>query len=534
MITCYENARIFTGNGRAADCIAVENGRFIFVGSSHACKIAYPDAEYVDLGGRFVCPGFNDSHMHLLELGCVLEQAQLQDHTGSLKEVLAAVRDYAQTHTDEKWVLGRGWNHDFFSDEVRYPTRDELDEACPDRPCLITRACGHVAIANSAALRLCGIDEAAPAVDGGRICCDAHGRPNGALEENAISLVSKHIPHPDREGIKRRLLLAMENVAAYGITSVQSDDFCALDVPFEEVIAAYTELKDEGRMTVRVTEQCLLPEMALLDRFLAAGYKTGWGDEWFRIGPLKLLTDGSLGARTAWLRAPYADDASTCGTAIYDQETLDALVLRAHCAGMQIAAHAIGDAAASAVLDAVQRAQALCPRSDARHGIVHAQIFTREQAKRAAGLHMHAYIQPIFLDYDTQIVFPRIGDRALDAYPAASLKDIGVTYSSGSDCPVEPANVLRGLQCAVTRKPVTRSAKEAYLPREALSLNDALMSFTAYGAYASYEESIKGVVAPGYLADFTVLDIDPFETAPEWIHRIPIAGTYIGGVNAKK
>lgn len=534
MITCYENARVFTENGHAADCFAVENGRFIFVGSSRVCRNAYPDAAYIDLGGRFVCPGFNDSHMHLLELGCVLEQVQLQDHTGSLSDVLAAVRDYAQSRPDEEWVLGRGWNHDFFADEVRYPTRDELDEVCPDRPCMITRACGHVAIANSAALRLCGIDNAAPAVDGGRICCDEHGRPNGALEENAIALVAKHILPPDREGIKRRLLLAMKNVAAYGITSVQSDDFCALEVPFEEVIAAYTELKDEGKMIVRVTEQCLLPDMALLDRFLAAGYKTGWGDEWFRIGPLKLLSDGSLGARTAWLRAPYADDAGTSGTAIYTRETLEAIILRAHSAGMQVAVHAIGDAAADAVLDAIEHAQTLCPQKDIRHGIVHAQIFTREQAKRAAALHMHAYIQPIFLDYDTQIVFPRLGSRALDAYPAASLKAFGVTFSSGSDCPVEPANVLRGLQCAVTRMPVTRSAKAPYLPREALCLKDALLSFTAYGAYASHEESFKGVIAPGYLADFTVLGIDPFVTAPEWIHRIPISGTYVGGVNTMK
>lgn len=529
MIVRYENARIFTASGHAAECFVVKDGRFAFTGSKDEAGKRYPDAECIDLGGRFVCPGFNDSHMHLLELGCVLGQAQLQEHTGSLSDVLAAVREYAQAHPQESWVLGRGWNHDFFTDENRYPTRDELDSVCPDRPCLITRACGHVAIANSRALALCGMDEAAPAVEGGCVCTDETGRPNGALEENAITLVTRMIPAPDREGIKHRLCLAMENVAGYGITSVQSDDFCALETPFEEIIAAYKELEDEGKMTVRVTEQCLLPDMALLDRFLGSGYNTGWGGEWFRIGPLKLLSDGSLGARTAWLRAPYADAADTCGTAIYSQETLDALVLRAHSAGMQVAVHAIGDAAADSVLTAIERAQAACPRENARHGIVHAQIFNQEQIKRAADLNMHAYIQPIFLDYDTQIVFPRIGDRALDAYPAASLRAAGVTFSGGSDCPVEPANVLRGIQCAVTRMPVTRQIDAPYLTREALTLSEALKAFTAYGAYSSFEEHIKGQIAPGYLADFTVLGIDPFETDPKWIHRIPIFGTFAGG-----
>lgn len=529
MITRFENARIFTADRQNADCFVVKDGRFAFVGRKEEATKAFPEAASVDLHGRFVCPGFNDSHMHLLELGHVLGQAQLQEHTGSLQDVLSAVRAFADSHPEEDWVLGRGFNHDFFADETRYPTRDELDAVCPDRPCLITRACGHVAIANSRALALCGIDERAPQVDGGRICCDDAGRPNGALEENAILLVSKHIPTPDREGLKRRLLLAMENVAGYGITSVQSDDFCALEIPFEEILAAYAELEAEGKMTVRVTEQCLLPDMETLNRFLESGYHTGWGSEWFRIGPLKLLADGSLGARTAWLRAPYADAPDTRGTAIYEQSALDALVLRAHSAGMQIAVHAIGDAAADAVLDAVERAQTTCPRSDARHGIVHAQIFTHEQAARAAKLNMHAYIQPIFLDYDTQIVSLRLGERANDAYPAASLSKIGVTFSGGSDCPVEPANVLRGIQCAVTRMPVTRNSEAPYLPKEALTLDAALMAFTAYGAYASFEEDIKGQIKTGYLADFTVLGIDPFETEPRWINKIPVAGTYAGG-----
>ena len=529
MTICYENARIFTGNQQSADCFVVEDGVFAFVGSSLEAHAAFPDAEIVDLGDQFVCPGFNDSHMHLLELGCVLTQAQLNLCTNSLSAVLSGLAAFAKANPDERWVIGRGWNHDFFEDETRYPNRYDLDRVCADRPCLVTRACGHVAAANSRALELAGIDAHAPAVSGGCVQTDEHGTPTGILEENAIQLVSSLIPAPDREGIKRRLLLAMKSVAEYGITSVQTDDFCVFDTPFEEIIAAYLELKAEGRLTIRVTEQCQLPTPEALERFLSLGYRTGWGDSLFRLGPLKLLTDGSLGARTAYLNAPYSDAPDTRGIATYAQSDLEAMILRAHQAGMQIAAHAIGDAAADCVLNAIENAQHVCPRKDARHGIVHAQILTQKQAKRMHTLDMHAYIQSIFLDYDTQIVFPRLADRALDAYPANSFLRIGVTLSGGSDCPVEPCDVLKGIQCAVTRKSVTKPGNAAYLPREALTLADALLSFTRWGAYASFEENIKGQIDKGYLADFSILGIDPFEIDPMFIHRIPVRQTFVGG-----
>ncbi len=529
MTTCYENARVFTADAHSAECFVVKDGVFAFVGKADAAHRAYPEAERIDLRGQFVCPGFNDSHMHLLNIGCMLTQAQLGPASDSLSHMLSALAEYVNTHPQEEWILGHCWNQDDFTDEKRYPTRDDLDRVCPDKPCLISRVCGHVAVANSRALERCGIDTHAIPVDGGRIVTDETGRPNGVLEENAISLVTTQIPAPDRRQIKDMLLLAMAHVNRYGVTSVQTDDFVTTKAPFEEVIAAYLELRAEGRMTVRVTQQCQLPNLETLRRFLSLGYNTGWGDEWFRLGPLKLIADGSLGTRTALLNAPYADAPDTCGIAVYTQEALDELVLTAHQAGMQIAVHAIGDGAADRVLHAIERAQTICPRSDARHGIVHAQVLTQAQAERMKQLNMHAYLQPIFLDYDTMIVYPHLGSRADEAYPAASLLRRGVTISGGSDSPVEPPDVLTGIQCAVTRESVTRPSRAPYLPREALSLRDALLSYTAFGAYASFEENIKGRIAPGMLADFTVLAIDPFETDPSVIHRIPVRQTVLGG-----
>lgn len=530
MSVCYDHARIFTADGQQAECFVVDQGRFAFVGAAEDAIRLFPDAQHVDLHDQFVCPGFNDSHMHLLNLGCMLTQAQLAPVTDSLSSVLAELAAYIRQHPDEPWILGRGWNQDYFSDENRYPNRNDLDAVCPDKPCLITRACGHVAIANSRALALAGIADAAPQIDGGRVVTDASGRPNGVLEENALELVNGVIPVPSRAQIKQSLLLAMAHVNRFGITSVHSDDFSSTKASFEEVIAAYLELKEAGMMTVRVTEQCLLPDKQSLHRFLSQGYCTGWGDEWFRMGPLKLIGDGSLGSRTALLRQPYADAPDTCGIATYSSDALCDLIEIAHSNGMQVAIHAIGDGAADNVLNAVEHAQKCHPRKDARHGIVHAQILTQEQARRMKVLDMHAYIQPIFLDYDTKIVYPRIGERADEAYPAASLLKLGITVSSGSDSPVEPPDVMTGIQCAVTRKPVTRDVEHAYLPHEALSLSQALLSFTSSGAYASFEEELKGKIQKGMLADFVVLGIDPFETDPRFLHKIPIRQTVIGGI----
>ena len=529
MITCYENARVYAGSGAFAECFAVENDRFIFVGTAAEAHARYPQAQYISLEGQFVCSGFNDSHMHLLGLGESLAKAQLAEHTGSLSGMLEALRAFADAHPENGWVLGRGFNQDYFTDTHRFPDRDDLDSVCPDRPCLITRACGHIAVANSSALEIAGIADRAPELDGGKVYTGKGGRPSGVLAENAISLITALLPKPDLETLKRRLCLGMAHVNRYGVTSVHSDDFSCVDVPFEDVLLAYRKLERDGLMTVRVTEQCMLPTMSELDRFLDAGYMTGQGNQLFRFGPLKLLTDGSLGARTAYLRTPYADAPDTCGIPIYSEEALFALIERAHSAGMQIAAHAIGDAAADMLLRAIERAQTRFPRRDARHGVVHAQIFTPEHTAKLKALDMIAYIQPIFLDYDTQIVRERIGSRAEAAYPAASLLAAGVNASGGSDSPVEQPYALAGIQCAVTRKPFTREMDEPYLASEAMTLSQALDAFSAAGAYASFEENEKGRIAEGYLADFTVLGADPFLTRSDCIHSIPVRAVYLGG-----
>ena len=296
---------------------------------------------------------------------------------------------------------------------------------------------------------------------------------------------------------------------------------------------AYRELEAAGELTVRVYEQSNFTNVQDLKDFVAAGYNTGVGTEMFKTGPLKMLGDGALGARTAFLSKPYADDPSTCGLSVFTQEAFDEMIGFANSVGMQVAVHAIGDACLDSVLSAMDKALAANPREDHRHGIVHCQITRPEQLKKMAEMKLHIYAQSIFLDYDIQIVEPRVGaEMAATSYSWKTLKDAGATVSNGTDCPVELPFALGGIQCAVTRK--TLKGRGPYLPEEAFSVQEALDSYTAAGAYASFEEQTKGRIQPGMVADFVILGTNPFEIDVNTIQDIPVCETFLGGESVYK
>ena len=248
----------------------------------------------------------------------------------------------------------------------------------------------------------------------------------------------------------------------------------------------------------------------------------------FRIGPLKLLCDGALGAHTAYLSVPYADDPSAHGLCLLEKEELNALISVAHRNGMQVAAHCIGDACLDQVLDGIERAMTAQPREDCRHGIIHCQITRPDQLDRMAGLKLNIHAQSIFLDYDIHIVRQRVGDDLADSsYSWRTLMEKGCSVSNGSDCPVEYPRVMAGIQCAVTRCDLKGFGP--YLPKEAFTVKEALDSFTQAGAFASFEEQIKGKIASGMLADFVVLGGNPFETDPSALAQSPVLQTWLGG-----
>ena len=531
MKTAYVNARVWTGeDGPLREAFTVEDGRFRRVGTTEEIRAELGAGdEVVDLGGSFVCPGFNDSHMHLLGLGSVLRTAQLGAHTGSLAEILDYLRTYLAAHRpgEGQWLLGRGWNQDLFADVRRMPDRHDLDSVSRDVPIMLTRACGHCCVLNSRALACAGIGPDT-AVSGGAVGM-ADGVPDGRLYDNAIELATRVLPAPGPEDIRDMLRAACREMNRFGITSVQTDDYQVFPgVPWETINGVFREMAAGGELTVRVCEQAQFPDPDDLLRFIDAGCVTGAGDAMFRIGPYKIVADGSLGSRTAYLSRPYADDPSTRGLTLYAPERLGEMMYIAHAHGMQLAVHAIGDACLDLALDAVERAMRDHPRRDCRHGVVHCQISRPDQLARIRDLNMHVYAQSVFLNYDNHIVAKRAGEElASSSYSWKTLMRGGVSVSNGSDCPVETPDVMTGIECAVTRTSLDGTGP--YLPDQAFTVREALESYTVRGAETSFEENVKGRIAPGCLADFTALSDDPFTVAPRGLHRIRATGCWLGG-----
>ena len=530
MKSVYCNAQVYTGEDAPGQAFLVEDGFITAVGSDQEIlALAGQDAIVTDLQGRFVCPGFNDSHMHLLSLGQYLSSARLSQHTDSLAGMLGYLRQFAAAYPPRngRWLRGRGWNQDYFTDVKRMPGRTDLDSISTDYPIMMTRACGHCCVVNSRALEIAGITGATVAPAGGSIGME-NGEPDGRLYDNAIDLLNPFIPIPDKDEIKEMIRLACGMLNAYGVTSVQTDDYSLFrEVPYETVNEAFRELAGSGELSVRVYEQANFTSLPELKRFISAGNVTGRGDALFRAGPLKMLGDGSLGSRTAYLSHPYADSPDTCGFSLFGSEQMNEMIRYANAHGMQVAVHAIGDACLDRVLDAIEAALKNDPRQDHRHGIVHCQITRPDQLERIAGLKLHVYAQSVFLDYDNHIVESRVGaERARSSYRWKTLMNRGVSVSNGSDCPVELPDVMRGIECAVTR--TSMDGTGPYLPEEAFTVKEALDSYTIRGAEASFEERSKGRIAPGYMADFTVLEQNPFMTEPGKLHTIAVHSCYLG------
>ena len=531
MKTIYYNASVYTGSLPLREAFGVEDDRVFFAGTNEEAEKQTAD-HFVNLNGAFVCSGFHDSHMHLLNFGQSLTTAPLNKHTGSLKELIHCLKQSVPGRGG--WILGRGWNQDYFSDTGRMPNRWDLDKVSTTNPVCAVRACGHALSVNSKALELLGISAETPQPEGGQIVLE-NGIPTGVFFDNAMDLVYDAFPAPTKEDLKAMIRAACAALNSYGITSVQSDDYCVFrNVPWQTVNEAFRELEASGELTVRVYEQANFTDVAALAKFVENGNITGTGTDFFRIGPLKMLGDGALGARTAYLTKAYADAPDTRGLSVFSQKEFDELIGYANSHHLQCAIHCIGDGCLDMVLSSIEKALTEHPRENHRHGIVHCQITRPDQLKKIAELGLHVYAQSIFLDYDIHMVKDRVGEElANTSYSWKTLKNMGTTVSNGSDCPVELPNVLGGIQCAVTRTDLKGSVS-AYLPDEAFTVQEALDSFTHDSAYASFEEHRKGNIQPGQLADFVVLEQNPFTVSASQLSGISVLQTFLGGRNVYK
>lgn len=514
------------------DAIAIKNGEIYSLGTNNEIlSLKKNSTLLIDLDGKTVVPGFNDSHMHLFNYGLSLQTVILEKAT-SINEMIDIVKEFISKNniTSNQWIRGLKWNHYFF-EEKRLPTRYDLDKISNDIPIILSRVCGHVIVANSKALDLIGITKDTPQIKGGHFDVDTNGEPIGTFHENAIYPILNHFPIPNIEEIKKTIILASENLLQFGITSVQTDDCSVFPNSSKIVMTAYKELNEEKNLPIRINQQVYLPTINDLTKFLENNIIPNNNDKFFKIGPLKLLADGSLGARSAYLKDPYFDDPSTNGIPVYSQEELDELILTAHNADMQVAIHAIGDKTMDMICSSIKKVQELIPKKDARHGIIHCQITDKDIFNKFKELDIIAFIQPQFVSTDLHFVEEKIGsNRAKTSYNWKTFLDKDVIIACGSDCPVEPPNVLYGIYAAVTRKDLKGYPEKGWYPEQNLTVDQAVYGYTLGAAFASFEEHIKGSISKGKLADLTVLSDNIFEIDPNNIKDTRIEMTFVNGI----
>ncbi len=535
----FYNGNVMTVDPRRpqVEAVAVENGTIAAVGGNdEVLALKTAETEVIDLAGRSLLPGFNDSHMHLIGHALTAAKVDLRYCT-SIEDVIGTVEAFIRDRKVKKgeWVLGWGWDQSRLN-EKRMPTRQDLDQVADEHPVMIMRNCCHICVSNTTALQKAGIDKHPRYVEGGTVATDAEGVPTGVLEENAMQLVIGLQPPLDGAKLKELIKEAAADFLAAGLTSVQTDDLAQLGSDLAPVlIDAYRELDLSSSLPIRVNLQPLLPTVEELQAFLDQGYRTGQGGEYFKIGPLKLLTDGSLGGQTALLSAPYEDNPCTCGVAVLSKQELQQLVDLAHRNGMQVAAHAIGDAAIGMVLDVYEEVGNRHPVSDPRFRVIHASLLNLLLLERFKTLGVLADIQPAFTSTDYASISSHIGDdRAAWAYRWKDLLDYGIKAGCGSDCPVENYAPLESVYSAVTRQDKSGNPPGGWFPDQKLTLEEAINIYTMGSAYCSYEERIKGSITPGKLADMVVLSEDITAADIERIKDIRVDMTIVGGKIAFK
>lgn len=522
MKTLYFNGNIYTGDDFVT-ALLVEDGVITEIGS--AAERSADEVERVDLRGKTVIPGFNDSHLHLYGLGKYLRSVQLAG-CSSIEDMIERTRRFIKDNQIPlgKVVTGRGWNEDYFSLERRSPTKKDLDRISTEHPVILRRVCGHIAVCNSLALKMAGIGNDTRPVLGGQILRDEEGNATGIFTENSIEQIEAIIPPPSVQDIKDAVTTAMNWAVSFGVTSIQTND---VNDDFSLIHAAYQELEQEGNLKVRVTMQNCFTSAKGFRKYLEeeAGLK---GSDLYRPGPLKLYADGSLGGRTALLSGVYKDDPSASGVQVMSQEEMDTFFRMAEEKGVQVIVHAIGDRAVRMVIDAIKRTAS--PGNPLRHGIVHAQITSEDILEEIRKENILAFVQPIFLHYDMHIVRERVGEAlAATSYAFRRMADSGIHVSFGTDCPVEEISTFNNLYCAVTSQDLNGWPEGGFYPDGRFPVRQAVDCYTYEGAYASFEEGKKGKLRIGYAADFAVLDRNIFQIDPNEIRDTKVLLTVMGG-----
>ncbi|AIQ17009.1 hydrolase [Paenibacillus sp. FSL H7-0357] len=520
--TLFKNGVLPFRSQSGDDAVYVEHGRITAVGEGRYLALQLSGREYnvVDWDGAYVLPGLTDAHVHLGMHGMKLD---MLDFTGmtSKEEMLHAIARRAEITPPGEWILGLNWNENEFRPAAA-PHISELDAVTERHPVFLTRTCFHAFLGNSEAFRRAGVTESTTDFASGAYGRDAEGKLNGWIYEDASQPFNAVQPVPDYTAKKNAVRRGIADALSLGLTAVHTEDLRLLD-SVETMLQIHRELREEGLFfrTHQLLYYVYLQEVEELR------LQAGSGDEWLRLGAVKLFADGAIGGRTALLEQPYSDAPDTSGIAIHTQEKLNEIVGAARRLSFPVAVHAIGDAAARMTLAAMDHHR-LSPEAVLPDRFIHAQVLNGALVEQMRGLRLIADIQPRFVASDFPWVLERVGPaRTGHLYAWNKLMKAGITCAGGSDAPIEPLNPFLGLHAAVTRRKPGES-HEGYLPGEKLSIPEAIGLFTTGSAAAAGEERERGRIAPGLQGDFTVIDRDVLSD-PEELLQVNVRMTVVNG-----
>ena len=519
----FVNGNIITMSETApvVEAMAIKGDVIKAVGDTAMLKTAYPEADVTDLSGQTVMPGIIESHGHLLSLGQSLLELNLKG-AASPAAVLKQVCQHSSELAPGEWIMGWGWDDGAWASE--YPNNTELSQVIPDHPVCLRGLHGFAGWYNDRALEIAGIDASTPNPPGGEILKHTAGKPTGILLNEAQVLVSKHIPETTRSQCERALKLAIDECLQNGLTSLHEARTTSL------MLDALRSLADRGELKSRIYAMVDLPDKRLVEYL----YKNGpeiRSDRMLSVRCVKVFIDGALGSRGALMMAPYSDMPNETGVITTSEEELYQVTVRALKAGLQVAVHAIGDRANRMALSAFRRAiQSVPDAGDHRLRIEHAQVMAPEDIPQFAKLNLVVSMSPPHATSDMAWVETRIGpQRAKGAYAWRSFWDSGVHLTFNSDYPGEELNPFFGMYCAETRQTADGLPAGGWYPEQCLTRDESLQAYTLEAAYAGHEESIKGQLAPGMLADFIVISDDVRKVAAKQLLSIKVLQTYVGG-----
>src|SRR6201981_2673270 len=519
------NAAVYTVDKQQpkGEAVAVIGDRIVAVGSRADIDLwRGAQTKVIDARGKLLLPGFNDAHVHFIQGGAQLDQVQLTD-AASPEELAKRIAAQAKKTPEDEWILGGRWDETKWPKQ-ELPTKELADAVTGATPIFVERYDGHEALANSAAMKLAGVDAKTKDVPGGVIVRDANGNPTGIFKDAAQELIYKVVPPMSHEQRIRAARRALEHAASLGVTSVQH-----MNPEFADV-AAYSELAEKGELTTRI--YAVPMETDWRDQ-AKVGIRRAWGSRYLRLGAVKGYADGSLGSRTACMFEPFADDPGNRGLLSDEMHPPSAMrerLMGADAAGLQIRVHAIGDRAVSMMLDIFGDIEKEHGYHDQRFAIEHAQHMAQKDFERFAKLHVIASMQPYHAIDDGRWAEKRLGhDRARYSYAWRSFLDHGVTLAFGTDWPVAPLDPMVGLYAAVTRATLDGKNPGGWIPEEKITLPEAIEAYTMGAAFTEFQENEKGSITPGELADMVILTDNIFDLKPEAIRNVKVETTIVGG-----